>query len=112
LPLRSNAALQALLEEGCDLEADILPIVAREVPELPRPLKKWSAPWLVRDIADATFLREEERKRIAASAEPIDWVRLNGWMPTNYIVAEILQAAFVSAHLVKLEGAPPSLSPN
>ena len=37
----------------------------------------------------------------------IDWVRLNGWVPTNYIVAEILQAAFVSAHLVKSAGAPP-----
>jgi hypothetical protein len=26
----------------------------------------------------------------------IDWVRLNGWVPTNYIVTEILQAAAVS----------------
>jgi hypothetical protein len=42
----------------------------------------------------------------------IDWVRLNGWVPTNYIVAEILQAALVSAHLVKSAGAPPALSPN
>jgi hypothetical protein len=36
-----------LLDQGCDLEADILPIVAREVPELPRPLRNWGAPWLV-----------------------------------------------------------------
>jgi hypothetical protein len=31
--------IRRLLEEGCDLEADILPTVARTVPELPRPLK-------------------------------------------------------------------------
>jgi hypothetical protein len=42
--------IRALVEQGCDLEADILPIVAREVPELPRPLKNWGAPWLVREI--------------------------------------------------------------
>jgi hypothetical protein len=40
--------IRALLDQGCDLEADTLPIVAREVPELPRPLKNWGAPWLVR----------------------------------------------------------------
>jgi hypothetical protein len=33
------APIRSLLDQGCDLEADILPIVAREVPELPRPLK-------------------------------------------------------------------------
>jgi hypothetical protein len=31
--------IEALLAQGCDLEADILPTVARTVPELPRPLK-------------------------------------------------------------------------
>jgi hypothetical protein len=31
--------IRALLDQGCDLEADILPTVAREVPELPRPLR-------------------------------------------------------------------------
>jgi hypothetical protein len=34
---------------GAYLEADILPIIAREVPDLPRPLKNWGAQWLVRD---------------------------------------------------------------
>jgi hypothetical protein len=34
----------ALIEQGCDPEADILPVIAREVPELPRPLKNWGAP--------------------------------------------------------------------
>jgi hypothetical protein len=46
----STDPIRTLLEQGCDLEADILPVVAREVPELPRPLKNWGAPWLVRDI--------------------------------------------------------------
>ena len=45
--------------------------------------------------------------RATEISSAIDWVRLNGWVPTNYIVAEILQAAFVSAHLVKSAGAPP-----
>jgi hypothetical protein len=49
--------IQALLDQGCDLDADVLPVVAREVPELPRPLKKWGAPWLVRDILAAREAR-------------------------------------------------------
>jgi hypothetical protein len=45
--------IRALLDQSCDLEADVVPVVAREVPELPRPLKNWGAPWLVRDILAA-----------------------------------------------------------
>jgi hypothetical protein len=47
------APIRALLAQGCDLEADVVPIVARELPELPRPLKNWGAPWLGRDILAA-----------------------------------------------------------
>jgi hypothetical protein len=42
----------------------------------------------------------------------IDWVRVNGWVPTDFIATEILQAAFVAAHLVKSESAPPALAAN
>jgi hypothetical protein len=52
-PATDIAPIRALVDQGCDLEADILPIVARELPELPRPLKNWGAPWLVRDILAA-----------------------------------------------------------
>jgi hypothetical protein len=45
--------IEALLALGCDLEADVLPTVARMVPELPRPLKNWGAQWLVREIMAA-----------------------------------------------------------
>jgi hypothetical protein len=45
--LADISPILALIEQGCDLEADILPVIAREVPELPRPLKNWGAPWLV-----------------------------------------------------------------
>jgi hypothetical protein len=31
----------------------VVPVVARLLPDLPRPLKKWGAPWLVRDILGA-----------------------------------------------------------
>jgi hypothetical protein len=50
--------IRALLDEGCDLEADILPTVARMMPELPRPLKNWGAQWLVREILEARDQRE------------------------------------------------------
>ena len=39
-PLADISPIRALLAQGCDLEADLVPIVAREVPELPRPLKR------------------------------------------------------------------------
>jgi hypothetical protein len=42
-----------MFDKGCDLEADVLPTVARMVPELPRPLKNWGAQWLVREIMAA-----------------------------------------------------------
>jgi hypothetical protein len=28
----------------------------------------------------------------------IDWLRVNGWVPTNSIMAEMIQAAFASTH--------------
>jgi hypothetical protein len=46
-----------LLEQGCDLDLDILPIVSRMVPSLPRPLRTWGAPWLVREILAAREAR-------------------------------------------------------
>jgi hypothetical protein len=46
-------ALLELIEQGCDLDLDVLPTVARTVPELPRPLKNWGAPWLIREILAA-----------------------------------------------------------
>ena len=42
-----------MLNQGCDLEGEVLPVIARLIPELPRPLKNWGAPWLVRDILAA-----------------------------------------------------------
>jgi hypothetical protein len=52
-PMADVAPISGLLDQGCDLEADVVPIVAREVPELPRPLKNWGALWLVREILAA-----------------------------------------------------------
>jgi hypothetical protein len=64
-------------DQGCDLEADILPIVAREVPELPRPLKNWGAAWLARDILAA---RDQRVHGVPPSVEhfdpevlPVEW---------------------------------------
>ena len=34
--------IQALLDQGCNFEMDVLPTVAGTVPELPRPLKNWA----------------------------------------------------------------------
>jgi hypothetical protein len=44
------APIVALINQGCDLELDVLPVVATRVSDLPRPLKNWGAPWLVREI--------------------------------------------------------------
>jgi hypothetical protein len=44
------APILALIDQGCDLKADVLPTVARTVPELPRPLRSWAAKWLVQEI--------------------------------------------------------------
>ena len=38
-PLSDISPIRSLIEQGCDLELDVLPIVAREIPDLPRPLK-------------------------------------------------------------------------
>jgi hypothetical protein len=51
------APILALIAQGCDLEADILPVVARNVPDLTRPLRSWGAQWLVQDILAARDLR-------------------------------------------------------
>jgi len=48
---------------------NVLPIVAREVPELPRPLKNWGAPWLVRDILAARDQRLGDAISWGASVE-------------------------------------------
>jgi hypothetical protein len=51
--LADISPIRALIEQGCDLDADILPTVAGTVPELPRPLKNWGAKWLAQDILTA-----------------------------------------------------------
>jgi hypothetical protein len=45
--------MRALLDQGCDLEADVVSIVTRTMSDLPGPLKRWDAPWLVREILAA-----------------------------------------------------------
>jgi hypothetical protein len=40
--------IRALIVQGCDLDADVVPVVARLVPELPRRLKRWDGPVLPR----------------------------------------------------------------
>jgi hypothetical protein len=47
------APIRALLDQGCDLEADVVPTVARTMPDLLRPPKRWDAPWLQREILAA-----------------------------------------------------------
>jgi hypothetical protein len=42
--LADVAPVRALLDQGCDLEAVILPTVARTMRDLPRPLKRWDGP--------------------------------------------------------------------
>jgi len=67
-PAADIAPIRALLDQGCDLEADVLPTVARTVPELPRPLRNWGAQWLVREILAA---REQRLNRFADSVKGV-----------------------------------------
>jgi len=67
-------------DQACDLEGDVLPIVARELPELGgvrRPLKNWGAPWLVREILAARDQRlagqPVEAPPPARRAPAIEW---------------------------------------
>ena len=49
--------IRTLLDQGYDLEADVVPIVARLLPDLPRPLKNRGAPWLgPRSVGGAPLL--------------------------------------------------------
>jgi hypothetical protein len=77
--------IRTLLDQGCDLEADILPIVAREVPELPRPLKNWGALWLVREILAARDQRlagqPVEAPPPAQRTPAIEWDEFVGGLP-------------------------------
>jgi hypothetical protein len=59
--------VELLNTQGCDLRLDVLPVVAREVPELPRPLRNWGAPWLVRKILAAGSSRLSGRANTVGS---------------------------------------------
>jgi hypothetical protein len=65
----SFVPIRALLDQGCDLQADILPVIAREVPELQRPLKNWGVAWLARDILAA---RDRRVHGVPPSVEHFD----------------------------------------
>jgi hypothetical protein len=53
-PMADIAPIRGLIvDQGCDLESDVVPVVAHLLRDLPRPLKNWGAPWLVRDILAA-----------------------------------------------------------
>jgi hypothetical protein len=52
-PFANLEPIRDLIQQGCDLEQDVVPVVAGLIPELPRPLKNWGATWLVRDILAA-----------------------------------------------------------
>jgi hypothetical protein len=62
--------IQALLDKGCDLEADVLPVVARLVPDLPRPLRNWGAQWLMQEILAARDKRGAAREPLREPPEP------------------------------------------
>jgi hypothetical protein len=70
--------IRGLLDQGCDLEADMVLTVARTVPDLPRPLRNWGAAWLVREILAAREQRLADR-RVKALPSPqrpppvVDW---------------------------------------
>jgi hypothetical protein len=61
-----NADLEPIValirDQGCLLEGDVLPVAARLLRDLPRPLKNWGAPWLAREILAACDRRLGRRE--------------------------------------------------
>jgi hypothetical protein len=56
--LADISPIRALLDQGCELEADVwCRSWPASLPELPRPLKNWGAPQLVREILAARAFR-------------------------------------------------------
>jgi hypothetical protein len=43
--------IHALLDDGCDLDLDVLPVVREFVAPTATPLKRWGAPWLLDKIS-------------------------------------------------------------
>jgi hypothetical protein len=80
-PAADIAPIQALLDQGCNFEMDVLPTVAGTVPELPRPLKNWGAQWL--GAVAATSVDQENQLLSTVQAKPhgslTDWARACGW---------------------------------
>jgi hypothetical protein len=57
--------VKAMIANGADLEADILPTIRNHVGELAqRPLESWTAQWFVQGVA------ESHRRRLEAAAKP------------------------------------------
>jgi hypothetical protein len=64
--------IQHLIDIGYDLEADILPVVARMVPELPRPLRSWGAQWPTQEIIAAHDRRRRMGDAVSWGADPAE----------------------------------------
>jgi hypothetical protein len=56
-------AIERLINEGCDLNDDIIPFVSARVPLLIKRLRTWNAKWLVEGIREASA----DRRRTGAS---------------------------------------------
>jgi hypothetical protein len=65
--LPASRGFRALLDRGCDFEADILPTVTRTVPELPRPLKRWGDAPTAIAIARHRLVEGRGHRSIASS---------------------------------------------
>jgi hypothetical protein len=96
-------SIRALLDKGCDLEADVLPTVARTVPALLHPLKSWGAQWLVREILDARErrLHPKDAAREAPGSQRVEEVDPLGgsraWLETAWPDAVIRQRLLLDA---------------
>jgi hypothetical protein len=60
----------------------VLPVVARLLPDLPRPLKNWGAPWLVREIPSEPQPFGANNS-IFPSVEPPDFGLSSSWILIN-----------------------------
>jgi hypothetical protein len=96
--------IRALIEnKDCDLEADVLPTVARLVPELPRPLRNWGAQWLIEEILAARDKRGAAHEPPREPPEPLERPE-----PPSYATPDLLAAVTFQEPPEPVEAPPPA----
>jgi hypothetical protein len=86
-----TAPIAALLEQGCDLDLDVLPAVRQLINDPQQPLKSWGVPWLAKEIirrrdarmASDRITQAPAAARAAPARQPASAARSRTSVPAN-----------------------------